>query len=196
MHNGYVESLSWKAKETTTQAKSSHRLLSPGPQPSNPHRMSPYQHSQVNEQVLNVVSERKPRVQLSPSPFNSASNSLFSSPESHPSSLKPSDKVLFLERKLSESQAKCRSLERQNHDLLAKQIRAEQRIETESRGKGTERDRTASPLGEETTSVDPGLGSEGSVEGLLRQVLEELRDLKGRMTRIERATAKIGKHTG
>ena len=180
-----------KRETATSQAKSSHRLLSPGP--SNPHRLSPYQHSQMQEKVLNVVSEHKPRTQLSPSPFNSASTSLFSSPESHSSALKPADKVIFLERKLSESQAKCRNLERQYHDLLTKQIRTEQQLETEMKGKSSERDRVASPLAEETTSVDPGLGSQGSVEGLLRQVLEELRDLKGRMARIEKSTAKISK---
>lgn len=182
-----------KRETATKQAKSSHRLLSPGP--SNPHRMSPYQHSQLHDKVLNVVSEHKPRSQLSPSPFNSASTSLVSSPEPHPSALKPADKVLFLERKLSESQAKCRNLERQYHDLLTKQIRTEQRLEAEMKGKSTERDRVASPLAEETTSVDQGLGSQGSVEGLLRLVLEELRDLKGRMARIEKSTGKIGKLT-
>ena len=182
-----VKTAQSKRTPITSPSKPATRLFSPSPQVTNPHRHSPYLHNKAQETVLNVVSERKTKARLSPSPFNSASTSLLASPDQPHSA---ADKVLHLERKLSESNEKYRHLERQYHDLLTKHVRMEQMYEEEKQGQNSAR--TQSP--EETIShKDPNLASDGSVEALLRRVLSELRELKDRMTRIEKATAKIGK---
>ena len=143
--------------------------------------ISPYRKTPNSEHLLNVLAS-KPRSVTSPTKSNQ------SSPDPRRTPLQEVDRVILLEKKLQESNERCRAIEKQYHDLLARQGETER---GGRRGSREEEERLETHVAEETASADPTLASAGSVESLLRQVLDELRDLKVRMTRIEAATARL-----
>ena len=144
-----------------------------------------YRKSATEEEILNFVSSVKPIAKLTNfSPPHASNSSHFSSPDRHRTPIRDLDRVLFLENKLKKSSEKCKMMEKKYKDLLVKHVRSESQgsPEYESSPEGRER-----ALAEEST----GLDVEGSVEMLLKKVLEEMRDLKARMTRIENSTGRI-----
>ena len=147
-------------------------------------RDSPYRKSQTEEELLNIVAETRPKAQMHASPGKSSSSSYVSSPDRHRTPVPQLDRIMSLEGKLRDSTEKCKFMERQYRDLLTKHIRTEHAlIATEQHG-GEGR----------TTGVEEETEKrgEGTVEGMLRRVLEELRELKGRMGRIEETIVRVG----
>lgn len=142
-----------------------------------------YRKSATEEEILNYVSEVKPIAKLTNfSPPRISNSSHFSSPDRHRTPIRDLDRVLFLENKLKQSSEKCKVMEKKYKDLLVKHVRSE------SQGS---REYEISPEGRETALAEESTDMEGSVEMLLRKVLEEMRDLKARMTRIEKSTCRI-----
>lgn len=144
-----------------------------------------YRKSATEEEILNYVTEVKPIAKMgnfSPARVSRASN--YSSPDRQRTPIRDLDRVLFLENKLKQSTDKCKLMEKKYKDLLVKHVRSESQESQEYESSPEGR-----LLAEESTGVGPEI--DGSVEMLLRRVLEELKDLKARMTRIESSTCRI-----
>jgi hypothetical protein len=144
-----------------------------------------YRKSATEEEILNYVTEVKPIAKMgnfSPARVSRASN--YSSPDRQRTPIRDLDRVLFLENKLKQSTDKCKLMEKKYKDLLVKHVRSESQESKEYESSPEGR-----LLAEESTGVGPEI--DGSVEMLLRRVLEELKDLKARMTRIESSTCRI-----
>lgn len=164
-------------RSVTYRPRISDETASPEPEAK---RIESYRRSATEEEILNFISEARPKAKLTNfSPVREADSSRFSSPDRRRVPAQDLDRVLYLESKLKQSTEKCKLMERKYKSLLVKHVRSEEGCESPE---GRE-----SRLAEESTGIE----LEGSVESLLRKVLDELKDLKARMTRIESCTTRI-----
>ena len=150
-------------------------------------RESPYRKSQDEEELLNIIAETRPKAQMSRSPGKSNNSSYVGSPDRRRTPTLEPERVVSLELRLRDSTEKCKFMERQYKDLLTKYVKTEQLVQSESRARSRSDGRTtATAYADDSVLVEtpPKVQTE-SVESLLRAVLDELKDLKSRMARIE-----------